>query len=225
MRNCVRVLVACLVMATLAAADTTPAPPVVLVTAFGPFAGRGVNGSETVARSLDQRLIAGARVQMAVLPVLWGEPERRLPELVQRWRPVLLIGLGEGNPGRIAVEQIGRNRAGKYLDEAGKPPTSATLVADGPAQRPVRLAFFATWFANAAIPVVASQDAGDYLCNELLYTALGTSVKLVGFIHLPPQGEVEVQEYVKWLLPVVTGVIERNLLLHLQDPPAGNAIP
>lgn len=213
MRKGVRWLVALLVMGAVAAAATAPAPPVVLVTAFKPYAGRGVNGSETVAKALAGTLIAGARVQVAVLPVVWGEPERQLPVLVESLKPVLILGLGEGWPGKIAVEQVARNLAGDLADEAGQKPPAAKLDAAGPDQRPARLAFEAAWFAHAAVPVVSSKAIGDYLCNELFYTALGTPVKLVGFIHLPPQGKMSDEDYLGKMRPVVITIVEKNLAM------------
>jgi pyrrolidone-carboxylate peptidase len=34
-----------------------------------------------------------------------------------------------------------------------------------------------------------SDDAGDYICNETLYLALGSDVPRVGFIHVPMPSE------------------------------------
>lgn len=183
--------------------------PVVLLTAFKPFVGRGVNGSETVAKAIDQRLIAGARVQVLILPVHWGEPERQLPLAVARWKPVLLLGLGEGFPGHVALERMARNRA-VHPDELNAPPP-ATLDPRGPATRASRFACDLSWFTASRVPVRLSDDAGEFLCNSLLYTALAQPVAKVGFVHLPPQGEVAGRDYVERLLPIVVTVIERNL--------------
>lgn len=183
--------------------------PVVLITAFKPFVGRGVNGSETVAKAIDQRLIAGARVQVLILPVHWGEPELQLPLAVAKWKPVLLLGLGEGLPGHVALERMARNHAA-HSDEANTP-APATLDPSGPASRASRFACDLSWFTANTVPVQLSDDAGNFLCNSLLYTALAQPVAHAGFVHLPPQGEVAGQEYVESLLPIVVTVIERNL--------------
>lgn len=57
-------------------------------------------------------------------------------------------------------------------------------------------------------PIVYSEDAGRYLCNALMYTILGLIASLkqshpelhprirYGFIHLPPQEEMDGGEYV-----------------------------
>lgn len=197
--------------------DATPEPaptpvsqPVVLVTAYGPFAGRGVNGSDTIASALDGRTIAGHRIATAVLPVTWGEPQRQLPGLIAEHQPVLVIGLGEGWPGRIAVEHVGYNQqAGR--DERGADPATVTIETDGPDLRRSRLHFDAAWFSTSRIPVVSSEDAGRYLCNSLLYSVLGATNQPAGFVHLPPQGDVASNRYRQVIEPVIVGLIERNL--------------
>jgi pyroglutamyl-peptidase len=42
---------------------------------------------------------------------------------------------------------------------------------------------------SAAAPTRRSIDAGDYLCNQLLYLSLGLTAAPAGFIHVPrPRG-------------------------------------
>lgn len=188
------------------------AEPIVLLTAFGPFDGRGVNGSATVAHRLDGTLIAGARISILVLPVRWGEPERRLPAEVERLKPVVLLGLGEGRPGRtVYVERVGANVARAVPDVGGVLPAQAILDAAAPASRPVRIRFDPSWFTAAAFQVADSHDAGGYLCNELLFTALGQPVSTCGFVHLPPQGEESDALYSDQLVPIVRALIAHNL--------------
>jgi pyroglutamyl-peptidase len=188
------------------------AEPVVLLTAFGPFDGRGVNGSATIAHRLDGTLIAGARISILVLPVRWGEPERRLPAEVERLKPVALLGLGEGRPGlTVYVERMGANVARALPDVGGALPPQAILDATAPASRPVRLRFDPSWFTDAAFLVTDSHDAGGYLCNEMLFTALGQSVSTCGFVHVPPQGDEPDDRYSEHLVPIVRDLIAHNL--------------
>jgi pyroglutamyl-peptidase len=186
--------------------------PSVLLTAFGPFDGRGVNGSATVAHRLDGTLIAGSRISILVLPVRWGEPERRLPAEVDRLKPMVLLGLGEGQPGRtVYVERVGANAARSFTDVDGALPPQAILDATAPASRSARLRFDRSWFTAAAFQVTDSHDAGGYLCNEMLFTALGQPVITCGFIHLPPQGDTPDAPYCDQLAPIVRDLIARNL--------------
>ena len=203
---------ACAAFSAGAGADCSAAEPVVLLTAFGPFDGRGVNGSATVAHRLEGEVVAGARISILVLPVRWGEPERRLPEAVLRLHPVLLLGVGEGLPGAtVYVEREGANQARPYRDADGALPPSAVLDAAAPAVLPVRLRCDLAWFAPAACPVADSRDAGGYLCNELLFTALRQPVAACGFVHLPPQGAAAAAGYADAYAPIVRTLIARNL--------------
>jgi pyrrolidone-carboxylate peptidase len=203
--------VALATLASIAPAADQKAKPVVLVTAYGVFDGRAVNGSSTVAKRLDGLEIGGATIAIAILPVRWGEPEARIPKLVAEKKPILLLGLGEGYPDKITCERVGHNKTMDYPDTAGKKPAAATIDALGPAERKATLLFDEAWFAGATFPVKASDDAGAYLCNELLYVAAAEDVDRIGFMHLPPQGETKDDAYCGVCLPVVKLVLEKNL--------------
>ena len=185
-------------------------PATVLVTAFEPFAGRTRNGSATVAAALPAAGSAEARIVVVRLPVTWDAPAR-LATLVAEHRPRLILGLGEGHPGRIAWERIARNRA-DGADERGAPPPAATLSADGPTERRGTLQCDPAWFPDATVPIVASDDAGAYLCNALYWHATALDAPRVGFLHLPPQGATADDAYRAAIVPVVAEIIRRNLV-------------
>lgn len=182
--------------------------PVILVTAYKAFAGRGVNGSETIATALEGQVIAGHRVSTLVMPVRWGEPESSMPRAIADRHPTMVLGLGEGYPGKVTVEFTAKNQA-EHPDEDKKAPP-AELLKGGPATRTARVAFDAAWFTGTKIPVVRSEDAGTYLCNDCLYVGLGTDVPTVGFMHLPPQGDASSDAYRALLVPIVTEMLKRN---------------
>jgi len=194
-------------------ADTTP-EPVVLITAYGPFEGREVNGSETIARQLDQQLIHGYRVCILVMPVLWGQPARDLPPMLARLRPHLVLGLGEGGPDTVVVECIGRNRAGTQADAQHRFAPGPVLDTAGPTERTATLRYDAGWFPLSPAPVVRSTDAGDYLCNACLYTALGSTAARCGFVHVPPQGQRPDAQYAPGLVAIIRTLISHNLADH-----------
>ena len=197
---------------SLSAADAVEASvdgPVVLLTAFKPFDNRGVNGSETVAEALRTGQ-PGVQLTIVVLDVAWGAPAAKLPALVKQLRPRLLIGLGEGHPGRVCVERVARNQC-VGPDVFGKAPTEHFVEAGGPPQRLATLLFDPAWQLSGEIAVTTSDDAGTYLCNALLYTALGLDVPRIGFVHLPPQGDVDDKVYSDRLAPIVRELIKRNL--------------
>ncbi|MBA3700023.1 MAG: hypothetical protein H0W78_14335 [Planctomycetes bacterium] len=186
--------------------------PVVLITAFKPFAQRKVNGSETVAEALRKDL-PGVQVKVLVLEVGWKEPSAKLPLMAQKLRPRVLIGLGEGAVGSVMVEQVAHNyRVGP--DVFGQPPADRLVERGGPLERRSTLAFNTAWQLSREIAVASSDDAGDYLCNALFYTALGdlgVAVERVGFVHLPPQGNEDDKDYSDRFVPILRELIERNL--------------
>jgi len=199
------ILLVVTVLAPIWAEAAVAEPDPILVVAFGPFAGRGENGSATVARALDGRTVAGHPVVTAVLPVAWGAPERKLPALVAEHRPRLVLGLGEGHPGRVAIETRAVN-ARAHRDERGQPPPSGTIEADGPDARASRFAIPDDLPATD-VPVVRSDDAGRYLCNNLLWVTISHTEDRAGFIHLPPQGDQADAVYAPRFTPLIEAAI------------------
>ena len=208
-----RCLVACLLACSmLSGVDEAvePAPAPILLLSYQAFAGRGVNGSETVGTDLADEHVGGHRVVHVSLPVVWGEPEAQVPGLIAEHQPVLVLGLGEGFPNRIAVEQRAVNRR-DYPDERGDAPPAQQVDPAGPASHASRWRFDPAAFTDHGIAVVASSDAGTYLCNNLLYTSLASDCPIVGFVHLPPQGTLPADAYRSLCSPVIRKLITTNL--------------
>lgn len=187
-----------------------PAAPRVLLTAFGPFEGRAVNGSTTLVRALAQQGIPEATLRTCYLPVEWDSVESRALPAVEAFRPDLLLGIGEGGPTRIALESLGRNLR-RGIDEAGIEYSGEPIDATGPPARPARLHFIWDLETPTRFPLAISRDAGEFLCNNALYRYAGTTVPRVGFIHLPPQRDQSDADYVTPLLPVIMAVLRSNL--------------
>lgn len=201
--------------ARTAHAQELPAGPVVLITAFHPFAQRQKNGSATVAEALP-RAVRDMQVHSEIMAVKWTGPDTLVPAWVAHWRPRLLLGLGEGAAGSVRVEHLARNQA-EGLDVANQPPPFAWLQADGPRTRRSTLEFDPKWELSREIAIAGSDDAGSFLCNALFYVALAQPVERIGFIHLPPQGSEEDAAYTARLVPIIAQIARRNLGL----PPAG----
>jgi pyrrolidone-carboxylate peptidase len=212
-----RILCMLSVLAALTAAE--PAADV-LITAYKPFAGRKVNGSETMAGWLGREL--GPRVRIEVMECTWGQPEALVERVVKGKTWKAIIGLGEGWPGLINVEQVARNaRAG--ADEAKAPPAEDVIAPGGvDLRRGLRLD--SAWFKELPAPgpenaplgglagVVLSSNAGTYLCNNAFYRyAQQTAVPVVGFIHVPIQGDLADADFIKRYGPTLRIIIEKNL--------------
>lgn len=163
---------------------------VALVTGFGPFLDVSANPSERVVRRLEGRWVAGARVRGAVLPVAYHDGPAALDAAIAAHRPACVIALGAGRGDAIALETRAQNRArSEHPDAAGVVLSEYTLEADGPDERRcgLPLAEWAQSLAAEGTPVVASDDAGGYVCNAT-YLALLRHEELRSrslFVHLP----------------------------------------
>jgi len=159
---------------------------IALLTGFGPFGEVADNPSQRLAEQLDGERIGGLRIVSRILPVVFGEDSRIVAEAVAALRPrfVLSLGVAVGSA-TLVVERRGRNRR---RTDAGQQP----IRSDGPeayaATLPVETLVAA--IRGAGVPCEPGDDAGDYLCNHLLYTTLDLAVRgpfsfAAGFIHLP----------------------------------------
>jgi pyroglutamyl-peptidase len=166
----------------------------VLLTGFEPFAGEKVNPSELVARSFEGRSIAGRPLAVRVFPVETHSAGERLRAAVGEASPDIVICLGQaGGRNAVAIERVAVNVLDfKQPDNAGVVRRNDPIVPGGPDARLSPLPFgeiLTAWGANG-IPGYVSNSAGTYLCNQVLYEALGIAESLTppvvaGFVHLP----------------------------------------
>ena len=164
--------------------------PGIVVSGFEPFGGRKVNASEELARALAKER-PGCRA--VILPVVWGAPMKVLAEVQEP--PDLWIAFGEGgNDFRIEIKAD--NRRADIRDNNQQLPAEKEVVAGGgPLLNPIPAEALAGKLKAAGFPVSVSREAGDYLCEEMLYSLLwqrqGVWKKktTVMFIHLPVLGE------------------------------------
>ncbi len=169
-------------------------PPVALLTAFDPFGGKPVNASWEAIKAYDGATIAGYRIAVARLPVVYDEMAVPLSAAIQANRPALVIAFGLGRD-VIHVERVAKNayNAEKPKDNLGRPPPRDEVVPGGAASIPTALPADAILAAlNAAgLKADPSEDAGGYLCNECFYRLMGWKgrgeggIRARGFVHLP----------------------------------------
>jgi pyroglutamyl-peptidase len=172
---------------------------VVLVTGFEPFGGRAVNTSELAVRALHGRVIAGARVETAILPVRFGEAAEALLDAVRATGARLIVAVGEaGGRAAIAIERAAINLDDARLpDNAGAQPSGVPIVAGGP------LAYASTLPVEALVeallarglPAASSESAGTFVCNHAFYALMhalaGHRGARGGFVHVPALPEAE----------------------------------
>ncbi len=166
----------------------------VLVTGFEPFGGSSVNPSELVARSLEGRLIAGRLVVARVFPVDTSGIAALLRQAFDEEHPDLAVctGLAAGRTA-VSLERVAVNMLDfEQPDNAGEQRTNEPILRGGPDARlsPMPIAEIVDAWQSNGVPGYVSNSAGTYLCNQVLYEALGIAESVsppvtAGFIHLP----------------------------------------
>jgi pyroglutamyl-peptidase len=158
-----------------------------LVTGFGSFPGVDENPTAALVRSLP-RTIDGNRVHRLVLPVSWGRTEPCLRRRVVALRPDIVLLTGVANqaaPGRL--------ESGAINWQDGRPDADRQSFPARPidARRPKSTRVLCAWPVAelcrqlSASGLVASDNAGSYLCNRSLFCALELDPpEGAGFVHL-----------------------------------------
>lgn len=144
----------------------------ILITGFGPFG--------SVADDPSSRLAASSGLPHCILPVSYLRVEEELRTL-EPFDTLLMMGVA-ARRSRPTLELLARNRIGRSPDVDGMRGPSL-IEPDGP---PVMEATLGT---GLSLPpgIGASLDAGDYLCNYVLWRALRLfPTAHVGFLHVPP---------------------------------------
>ncbi len=167
--------------------------PDILVTAFRPFGGDGINPTERILSSLPDEL-DGKHIFKLLLPVEFEEAPRMAARSLMRIRPSAVVMLGQAGGRRdITPERVAINIMDASIpDNAGYEPKDVPLASDGPA------AYFATLpikhiverLRSQGLSAAVSNSAGTYVCNALMYGVLheiarrGLDIK-AGFVHFP----------------------------------------
>lgn len=162
----------------------TSSPPRLVVSGFEPFGGRDVNASYVLAQAIEKSHPPFKAVQV---PVIWGAP-------LEAWKAhgasaQFWLAFGEGTS-VFQIETTARNQRGPFPDNTQSTPGTPLTAKDGPATLDSALPAEALASALRArgFPVRVSTNAGQYLCEEMLYTLLLQEKKpgaQVMFVHVP----------------------------------------
>ena len=167
----------------------------VLVTAFEPFGGDKLNPTQMVLERLPADLF-GCALKKLLLPVEFVRSRKMACEAYDALRPdaVVMLGLA-GTRDAITPETTGRNlMKARIPDNAGYEPQDEPVVPCGPetlsSTFPVEK--IVETVRAKGIPARASDSAGLYVCNSLLYSMLHHNGGAVptGFIHVPAVPEL-----------------------------------
>ena len=171
-------------------AQTTAAPPPdILVSGFEAYGGRTENASWTLAQEIAKAF--PQEVRSLQVPVVWGAPLTSINSA--KPLPQVWIAFGEGTT-EFQIETIAHNLRGRYPDNHGTKPATPDVVKDAEPEllQPAKVEGLAEALTQAGFPTHVSQNAGRYLCEEMLYSLLHEqkqhpeALKLVLFIHVPP---------------------------------------
>ena len=165
----------------------------ILLTGFEPFGGERLNPSAEIARRLHGAVIAGCRVEGAVLPCRFGDAITDLKKLIRTTKPGLVVGVGQAG-GR---EEITPERVAINVDDARIPDNGGARPVDTPVVRGGPAAYFSTLPIKAivaalrarGVPASVSQTAGTFVCNHVFYGLMHALRRQRavrgGFIHVP----------------------------------------
>jgi pyroglutamyl-peptidase len=165
-----------------------------LLTAFEPFGGEGLNPSLETARQIENLTFSEAKVIVARLPVDRYKGIETALELIREQHPDIVIMLGEaGGRYRVTPERVAINIDDfRIPDNAGNQPKDEAIIEGGPvgyfSTLPIRA--ITDRINKANIPAAISNSAGAHLCNRLFYSVMhaisveGLPAK-AGFIHVP----------------------------------------
>jgi pyroglutamyl-peptidase len=169
----------------------TPAtpPPDILVSGFEAFGGRTENASWTLAEEIAKAF--PQEVRSLQVPVVWGAPLTTINNA--KPLPQVWIAFGEGTA-EFQIETIAHNLRGRYPDNHGTKPSTPDVVneAEPELHQTAKVEGLAEALTQAGFPTHVSQNAGRYLCEEMLYSLLHAqkqhpeALRLVLFIHVPP---------------------------------------
>lgn len=166
----------------------------ILLTGFEPFNGAATNPSWQAVSRIAARWDEPETLITAELPVAYGATGDTMRALLAEHRPDLVVAAGLAN-GR---KQITPERVAINVDDARIPDNTGRRVIDQPIISGGPAAYFSSLPVKAivaalterAIPAVASNSAGTFLCNDVFYVLMDEIVRSYpgtrgGFVHVP----------------------------------------
>lgn len=173
-----------------------------MLTGFEAFSGLDENPSELVVRHIGDMSFERFEVRTAVLPVEFISARKRIISLVndKNWTPEVVLCMGV-SPSRnwISIERIAVNIMDSIKgDNAGFSPSEIPVTKGTPLARKSSLPVkkIADAINASGTPAKVSNTAGTYVCNTVMYAALGACVRRnipCGFIHLPSTETIDVK--------------------------------
>jgi pyroglutamyl-peptidase len=191
-----------------------------LISGFEPWADHARNSSlEFLEYCRRVALPTGWQLRTVCLPVAWDESARLLKSQINPATEIVIaFGLAANRLG-IHLERAAFNRrAVDKPDGRGRLAPSPFICGPDVVMHSASLQY-ATIQRNlreAQLEVVLSNDAGDYLCNEVLMQLMCHRPFLAkpscGFIHLPPSETLTPEQWQAAATAIITGAIAGGIL-------------
>ena len=174
----------------------------VLLTGFGPFPSVPANATSLLVPQIAEAARAafpGIAFEVRTLPTEWAAGIDHLDELYETIVPTVALHFGVSSRARgFEIEARGANRRAFLPDAAGVFPSTPALSEGGAGYlaSTVPVSAIVGRLRAKGLPAFVSRDAGAYLCNAALYSALDKARRSsrdhrVGFVHLPSSLLVE----------------------------------
>ena len=165
----------------------------ILLTGFEPFEGSDVNPSIKACRRLAGRTFNGFEVMVEEIPLRFHEIRGLIEAHIEKHGPAAVVCTGQSGGPSISLERVAINIAdARNSYNCGHKPVDEALNEEGPAAYFSRLPLrdIEEALKEVKIPVVVSNSAGTYGCNQIFYhlidyvTRRGIDIP-AGFIHVP----------------------------------------
>lgn len=180
----------------------------IIITGFGPFGDLSSNPSEKLINSLKSEL-QDELYRLFVLPVSYDYCSSWSENNISQ-KTSLLIHFGVSVKSEtILLERTGRNIIGSSSDIDGESPERKILDEEVDViQSGLDLISVKSEMNSNGFDCDISDNAGDYLCNFILFKSLRVAQDRTLFVHVPPEKELSIEELKTFTL---------ELLRSLQD--------
>jgi pyroglutamyl-peptidase len=172
-------------------------PTLALMSGYEPFGGAETNPSIEALWPLQQALVADLDVRVVELPVVWDEAWELLFDEIELLNPDIIIATGQAGSDRMRFETRAVNEE-QGTDNDGVARSGSEVVPGGPESLADRLPedVMSAAMEAAGYATSISDDAGQYLCNQVFYDLMyhveheaERDDLVAGFIHVSPAGQ------------------------------------
>lgn len=175
----------------------------IIITGFGSFGEVLSNPTEKLIKSLKEEL-RDELYQLYVLPVSYSYCSSWSEEHISE-NTSLVIHFGVSATSHvIQLERTGRRGVGSNVDVDGECYQRKTVDGElDSIQTGLDLHLLRQELLEKGYSCEVSDNAGDYLCNFILFNSLKIAPQKSLFVHVPPEDEVSIEELKSFTLELI----------------------